>query len=132
MIGTSTLKNVSLAALGSGESETIYQITGDLNTPFSLSEGTDYYLGISDTTTPYEDFSVAVSANPEGATTVYSLLAGTAHTFVSSTDSLAFTIAVPEPREWALIVMGGLGLLAGKKAQLPPVGIRLRRIRYPP
>jgi hypothetical protein len=117
VLSTSTLKGVSMAVLGSGESETIYQITGNLNTPFSLSEGTPYYLGISDTTDPYENFSVAVSANPGGATTVYSLLAGTPHTFVPSTDSLAFTISAPEPSAWSLmlIIMAALGLLLARR-----------------
>ena len=111
---TSTLSGLSRVVLGNGESQIVYQFSGNLNTPLALTAETAYYLGITDTTTSYQNFAVDVTAVP-GSTSEYSLVAGTSSNFIPSEDSLAFELAVPEPSEWELIVLGCVGLMIARK-----------------
>jgi hypothetical protein len=98
----------------------IYQFSGNLTTttPFALSTGTEYYIGISNTTNPSVEFTLDVTPGYVGpATNGWVLVTDTApgdpdntvpdvpFSFSLSTD------VVPEPSTWALL-LGGLGLLA--------------------
>jgi hypothetical protein len=119
LISTSMLPSFSRTLLGSGISQTIYQFSGLLQTPLSLTAGTSYYFGITDATNPYRNFAVAVSAAvpPGGSTAEYSLEAGTSSTFLATgPDALSFQLeAVPWPKGWVLVVLACICLVLAKR-----------------
>jgi len=92
---------------------TVYQLSGQLATPFTLTQGTTYYFSISDLTSGAYNFATVISnsATPGVSTAEYGLQYGSSSTFDSSTDTIAFQLVdAPEPSEWALLIMGGLGM----------------------
>jgi hypothetical protein len=107
-----TLSDLSVETLGLGRTRTIYQFSANLDTPITLTAGTSYYLGITDTTSPYQDFAVAHTAAPGASSNGYSLGTGG---FVATGNALAFDLVVPEPSESALIVFGFAGLALARK-----------------
>jgi hypothetical protein len=109
---TSPLFNVSSVDLGLGKSRTVYEFSGLLDTPFTLTAGTSYYLGISDTSNPYEDFAVDHTTYAGASSNGYSL---GSDGFVSSGKALSFDLVVPEPGEWALVALSLAGLIVARK-----------------
>jgi hypothetical protein len=108
---TSVVSNVTRTLLGAGNSQPVYQFTGTLNTPLTLAANSSYVLGISDTTNSYEDFAVDLTNNTSGGTVNIAKLANGSFQTYSDTP-LAFSLDVPEPSEWALMVLGAAGLFA--------------------
>lgn len=114
IISTSTLSSVVRTVLGSSsDGYTIYNYTGNLNTPLPLSTTQTYYLGISDTTSAYEEFVVDDAVSP-GLTQIEKSLDGATAppVFFGGDGPIAFdltgTAAVPEPSSLALFLLGGL------------------------
>jgi hypothetical protein len=123
LISTSTLSGVSETLIGTGGLDlayNIYEFSGTLNTPFSLNAGTEYYLGISDTTSPNEGFNLAYSAG--SATSLYlgevgynefESVPGNAVSFALSGSEAADTPTMPP---WGLAVLALLLLLIAAKS----------------
>ncbi len=135
-IGQATLTDPLSLLIGTSDPTSIspnipiYQFTGNLTVTsgsFALSTGSEYYLGISDTTSPASQFAVdSVDGFVGPATEDWQLVnpgspaytedanpGQTATQTYPDGDSLAFTLSadvVPEPSTWALILCG-LGLL---------------------
>jgi hypothetical protein len=114
LLGTSTLSAVSRTYIGQGSTHADYTFGAVINTPLAFAAGTQYYLGLSDVGDG-EDFGFGLTANPLAATNEQSLLSGS---FNADTGSLSFALAVPEPSEYALLVVSGLGLFFAKKLRL--------------
>lgn len=128
-IGQATLTDMASSLIAtSSDGFPIYQFTGNLTLTsgtFALSTASEYYLGISDTTSPASEFAVdSVDTFVGPATDDWQLVnpssqayiddGGSAFTQSYTSDSLAFTMnanVVPEPSTWAML-LGGLGLLA--------------------
>jgi hypothetical protein len=121
LISSSLLPIYSRAVLGSGESQTVYEFSGLLQTPLTLTTGTSYYFGITDTSDPYKNFAFVVSSSvpPGGSTSEYSRIAGTSTFVATGPDALSFQLeSIPEPGEWGLLALGAGGLfLAGRSAR---------------
>jgi len=122
LITQSLLPSYSRTLLGMGESKTVYEFSGMLQSSMSLTAGTSYYFGITDTSDPYQNFAVVVSGTvpPGGSRAEYSRNAGTSNTFTpTGPDALSFELeSVPEPSEWGLLALGcGVLVLAGKYAR---------------
>jgi len=113
LLDTSTLSGETRTPVGAGGLDgdyTVYDFSGTLNTTFSLSTGTSYYLGIADATSPYEGFNVAYSDG--SATSLYQGVVGVGNFESDPGHALSFSLnAVPEPTT-APLLLGGLGLLA--------------------
>lgn len=113
-IATSTLSNVTWT---SSETYGDYNVSGTIETPFTLDASLTYYLGLSgDTGSSDISFSFMSTETPGPADVAYVMNNGVlelAPTEVS--PSLAFSIegtaAVPEPSSY-LMVLIGLGALA--------------------
>jgi hypothetical protein len=102
---TSTLSNVTLTPLGLGASRSIYEFSGILDTPFTLTLGQSYFLSINATTNPDDDFAVDVTSNPV-STKGYGKSQGSSTFDLSGSTPLSFSLAVPEPKEWAFALTG--------------------------
>jgi len=115
---TSTVSDLTRTFLGLGNSKYIFSFSGVLDTPLTLTAGSTYYLGISDTTSPYEDFAVSATATPTSSTG-YAIPAGATDFGAEGSAPLSFSLATPEPKAWALGIMGIIALCVA--------GSRLRR-----
>lgn len=114
LLATSTLTNVTRVSLGFSEFGAFpaYQFTGTLSSPFTLSNASTYWLGITDADTPADNFSLLKSTTGT-ATNMYTYTTPE-DTFsaVSPSTPIAFSISsVPEPSTWVMMI-GGLGGLA--------------------
>ena len=119
LITQSLLPSFTRTLLGSGESQLVYEFSGNLTSSMTLTAGTSYYFGITDTSNPYKNFAVVVSGSvpPGGSTAEYSKVAGTANTFVATgPDALSFELqSVPEPAAWELFAFGFAALVLGRR-----------------
>lgn len=115
LLTSSAVSVESSTIAGYGRSRNVYQITGILDVPLTLTFGTQYYLGISDVSgngsNPTDDFAVGHTAASYGSNNGYSYNAST-QTFTASGSALAYTLDVPEPSDATLLVLGGAGLFA--------------------
>jgi hypothetical protein len=113
-LDTLTFSNLTRTNTGSFvEGQTLFQYQGTLSSPLTLSAGS-YYLGLSDSTTPYEDFSFAVNTTSNlGTSYLYQVSSSSwsNHTTTTAIFQLDGPEPVPEPSTWATL-LGGLGLLA--------------------
>lgn len=88
----------------------VYEFSGTLNTPFSLSAGTEYYLGISDTTSPYEGFNVAYSTGP--ATSLFLGEVGYDEFESAPDNAISFALSGAEAADTPTMPPWGLAVLA--------------------
>ena len=115
LITTSNLGNVARTDIGAGSSHEDYAFTAALGTPLTLVSGTNYYLGITDVGDG-EDFGFGLTANPLAFTNEQSFYTGVPDInhvagFNPDHDSLSFSLSVPEPSQWALVLMSGAVLI---------------------
>jgi hypothetical protein len=103
-----TLTNFTVQNLGIGSMRTVYEFTATLSTPLTLTVGSSYFLGITDTSDPYEDFAV-VQTNNAASSNGYYLSSGSFH---AASLPLSFALSAPEPSQWTLMPCGALVLLA--------------------
>jgi hypothetical protein len=100
--------NGDIHTTSSGTQYTVYQFSGFLETPFTITSGTSYYFGISDQNDSDQNFAVDLSSSvpPGGSSLEYSLTTATS-TFDGPVDAaLAFQLeSVPEPKGWELGVL---------------------------
>jgi hypothetical protein len=120
IISSSTVSDLGESSLGtSSDGYTIYGFTGNLDTPFVLSTDSTYYVGISDTTTSYENFALDVTADqgssPSDIEKSYDM-ASLPPGFQPGDGAISFklvaasTVPAPEPSTWALLLAGFTGL----------------------
>lgn len=117
LLTTSTLSNVTDVIdplnFPNANNSPFQTYQGTLDTPFVLTSGASYFVDISNLTTPYGDWLLAVagdsSVNSPG-TFSYDSVTGS---FVRTNGPPASfeLLAAPEPSTWAML-LGGLGLLA--------------------
>ena len=126
---TTALSEVSMVNIGSYSGEggeyPIYQYTASIDTPFSLSTETTYYLGFSDTDTPADQFTLV--RNETGpATALYQIVSNNGSTPSFQTQPSAFpaafevssntAVAAPEPSSVALMLIGVLAFEIRRRA----------------
>jgi len=114
LISMSSVSDLTKTSLGSNRNGIAnYEYGGSLNTPITLVMGTAYYLGLSDTTTPYSLFTFAASTNAiTQPLTGYSLSSSNGFTRVGSNYSFTLSNIAPVPEPSILtMLLGGLGLL---------------------
>ena len=113
LIATSLLSNVNRVDTHSilGGFYELFDFSGIVNTPFSLTAGNSYYLGFSDSTSPYGDFAIAETASPGPATTEATLYKPSNSFHTETGVSLSFELnSTPEPSTLAFL-FGGLGIV---------------------
>jgi hypothetical protein len=94
LISTSTLSGVTRSLVGTGGfngAYSVYEFTGILNTPFNLSAGTSYFVGISDRTFPSEEFNVAYSSG--SATSLFEGKLGYGEFEAEPSGALSFSLS---------------------------------------
>ena len=130
LIGTSTLSGVSRSLVGTGGfngANSVYEFAGTLYTPFSLSAGTSYYVGISDRTFPFEEFNVAYSSG--SATSLFGGKLGLGEFESEPSGALSFSLSgtvvtpasdTPTIPPWGLAVLAVLLLFIAAKSLPEP------------
>ena len=112
LISSSQLTIVSRTVLNPKPNYGVYIFAGNLDTPLTFSPGTEYYLGLSDTTSPYEPFEFTLTATEGPANVEYTLTEEGVFLGGDSGYSFSFELLdIPEPSTW-LLLLGGLGLLS--------------------
>ena len=91
----------------------IFRYEGDIDIPFTVYTGNNYYLGISDTTTPGVSFGLALNTS---ATAKFNVVkSGSDYSVYPNDVGSSFQIsgpsAVPEPSTWAVGLVCFVGVL---------------------
>ena len=127
-----SVTDVTRTALGIASSgNTVYQFTGLLSAPLTLTIDTPSYIGITDSGDG-EDFALTLALSPQSTNIVsYFDAHGPGSTFYvsngdSPSDGLSIQLMAPEPSEWALFLMGIVMLLLVGKFRQRAVTVTVR------
>ena len=122
LLSSSSLSNLSRVDTGikiQGGAFELYSFTATLDTTFTLSSGSTYFLGVTNADSPTEKFALAIAdvgnltaTDEYSYNTATSSFVGTPGLPLTFELSQSAVVATPEPSTWATLLAGLAGLAA--------------------